>query len=236
VQQPAATFGFKELYDKGPINRGAVASSLDHKVHVFVDEELNVCRVTSNGVEVLGYHIFMEELDNEGEDIIVLYDPGDKDFYIGNSTKTYLLSPYGLTEIQQHPSAVWRAEPGQQKTYVSPDTIDEDYEPLIQTSAFDMNYRGHKTIFTLECSAMISQGMQGSVGWANDLFTWAYTDWVEANDAGVVPIIINGADFVMRIKFSNVYEMTRVSFIKARYKMTDMRSLRGVYAPPPRGQ
>lgn len=236
VGSPAATFGFKELYDNGPINRGAMATSSDYKKHVFVDEELNLCKVTSDGVEVLGYHSFMEELNDTGEDIIVNYDPGDKDFYIGNSTKTFLLSPYGLTEIQQHPSAVWRAEPGRQKTYVSPDTIDEDFEPLIQTSSFDMNYRGHKTIFTVECSAMISNGMQASVGWANDLYTWAYTDWVIANDAGVAPIIINGADFVLRVKFSAVYEMTRVSFIKARYKMTDMRSLRGVYAPPPRGQ
>jgi len=236
VEKPAATFGFDELYDKGPINRGAMAFSLDYKQHVFVDEELNVCKVTSNGVEVLGYHSFMEQLDDEGEDIIVLYDPGDKDFYIGNSKKTYLLSPYGLTEVQQHPSAVWRAEPGRQKTYVCPATVEDGFEPFIQTSSFDMNYRGHKTIFSVECGAMISEGMQICVGWANDLYTWDYTDWVETSDSGIAPIIINGADFVLMVKFSAVYRITRVSFIKARYKMTDLRGLRGVYAPPPRGQ
>ena len=72
---------------------------------IYVGKDLVIREVTEQGVKKLGFKHLMDELDDDGEDIIVRYDKAREDFYIGNSTKTYLLSLYGMSEVLQHPSA-----------------------------------------------------------------------------------------------------------------------------------
>lgn len=232
VHTPAATFGFTELSDVGVVNRGAVGCGKDQ--HVYVDKEYHLHRITSNGDEDLGYYEYMDEL--EDGDVIITHDPVKKDFYIGNSTKTYLLSPYGLTEVPQHPSAMWR-DVEHRDVYMIPEAID-DYEPLIESEVIDMGFRGEKTIFTIEAAALATMNPMVSAAWAKSFFpeVWGYTDYVPVNYEGVANLIISGVDFMIRLKFDNVFSGSRISYIKVRYKMTDMKSIRGIYAPPPRGQ
>jgi len=112
VNDPAPTFGFEEMSDIGLINQGAVNGNL--KRHVYVGEDYILRDISIQGdlikkhiVRELGYQYYMKQL--AGEDIIVSYNPSNGDFYIGNSIKTFLLSANGLTEVTQHPSAVWRS-------------------------------------------------------------------------------------------------------------------------------
>lgn len=229
---PAVTFGCKELLNIGLCNRGAVNGSLDHQV--FVGEDLVVREITREGIKELGYHYWMEELDDIGEDIIVTYDRAREDFFIGNSTQTFLLSPNGMTEIPQHPSAVWRGE--HRHIYLLPETIDANYKPIITTNALDMGYKGQKTTFLVETDAFFVEGAHASVDWANDLITWGYGNFVPINNNGIATTIASGNFFLFNLRFDAVYPPFSAKYIKVRYKMTDMRGMRGVYAPPPRGQ
>ena len=228
VASPAATFGFIELDDVGLINQGAMDGNLQRQV--YVGEDLILREITSQGVKELGYEHFMEQLT--GEDIIVSYDKKNKDFYIGNSTQTFLLSPNGLTEISQHPSAVWRRN---EETHMLPDTED-DYEPLIVTEPFDLSYAGQKTIFSMECDALNATDPEVAVDYVNTISGHATSDYKPLNNQGVGAIIASGNSFKFRLKFDSIDEDMTISYIKARYKMTDLRGIRGVYAPPPRGQ
>ncbi len=232
VNSPASTFGFKELHDVGLINKGAMNGNL--REHVFVDNDYNIWKI-GIGVEginpkMLGYDRYMKRL--AGEDIIVSYDPAKGDFYIGNSEKAFLLSSNGLTEITQRPSSVWRRD---NETYAIPDTESTD-EPYICSEIFDMEYKGQKTISTIETDASQVEGAEAGIDYINDLNTWYNEIYKPINNQGIATNTVSGNMFRFRLRFSEIYDDMRISYIKARYKMTDLRGIRGVYAPGLRGQ
>jgi len=231
VSEPAVTFAFTELDDIGLINKGAIDGDL-HR-HVYVGSDLIVREITEKGIKELGYYRLMDSLSSV-DSIIVKYDKRMKDFYIGDSKETYLLSPYGMSEVPQHPSAVW-SMPGDDETVMLPNTID-DYEPLITTAILDMGYRGQKTIFSIESDALLALEPEVAAWWMESFVSLGATDWIPLNDQGVASIICSGSDLAVALKFDLVAETIRLNYIKIRFKMTDLRGLRGVYAPPLRGQ
>lgn len=231
VSEPAATFGFSEVDDVGLINMGAMDGNL--KRHVYVGSDFILREITSEGVKEFGYYRYMKEL--EGEDIIVRYDRIKKDFYIGNSAKTYLLSPYGLTEVPQHPSALWTMSNYSEETIMLPNTVDT-YTPSITSSTFDFGYRGQKTIFSVESDTLITLDPSAVIGWMDALGVWNYTTAVSLNNEGIASIIASSNEFVVKINCKDVTFESPIRYIKVRYKMTDLRGIRGIYAPPPRGQ
>lgn len=226
------TFGFRELSGIGIRNMGAMNGDLNRQI--YVGNDLVIREITSQGVKDIGYYLQMEDLDDDGEDIIVTFDRAKGDFFIGNSTKTYLLSPYGMTNLAQHPSAVWRT--ASDKVHMLPDTEDAGWKHLITSGIFDLTYRGQKTIFTVETDAVIALGAYASVDWANDLVSWGYGAFTPINNMGIATAVSAGNMFRINLRFDQVFDLFRIGYIKARFKMTDLRGLRGVYAPPLRGQ
>ena len=225
--EPTPTMGFMEMCNIGLINRGAMNGSLNR--HIFVGEDYIVREVTKEGVKELGYQYYMEQLTNG--DIIVTYNPHKKDFYISDGTKTFLLSPFGMTEVLQHPSAVWRSNGS---SYIIPEVIDSR-SPLICTEPFDMGYRGQKTISSIETDAHITLDPEAGVDYSS-LAGWIIEHYKPINNEGIAAITVSGDTFRFRLRFEAVYDNTVISYLKARYKMTDLRGIRGVYAPPLRGQ
>ena len=228
VTSPAPTFGFKELHDIGLINQGAINGSLNR--HVYIGEDYVMREVTQQGIKELGYGYYMKQLI--GEDIIVNYDKAEEDFYIGNSTKTFLLSTKGLTELPQHPSTVWRLN---NNTYMLPATVD-DYSPIIVTEPLDMGYSGQKTITSMETNSIGANDLEIGVDCSYDNYSFSSSDFKPLNNQGIGSIIASGNSFKLKLRASSLNNDFIISYLKARYKMTDLRGIRGVYAPPPRGQ
>lgn len=228
VSEPVVSFGFAEIDDIGLINKGAVACS--EKVHVYVGEDYRIKRLTNEGLEDLGYEHYISQLTND--DIIVNYDKKLKDFYISDGSKTFLLSPKGLTEIPQHPSALWRLN---NETHMLPDTED-DYQMLITSQPFNMGFAGQKTIFSMETDLLVGDSPEVAVSYYNDITSYSTTPYVPLNNQNIASVIASGTHFAFNLRFEPTYDNTRLSYLKARYKMTDLRGIRGVYAPPPRGQ
>jgi len=220
---PVATFGFTEMSDVGLINRGAMGGSLREQVYVGRDKKLR--RITKKGIEVLDYRYYMEQLD----EIVVSYN---NDFYIGDNEKTFLLTPQGLSEIPQHPSAVWG---NIDEAYMIPNTVD-DYKMTVVTHPFDMGYAGQKTIFSMETDLLLGYKPKVAVDYYLDPNTYHTTKYVPLNNQNTASIIASGNVFALRLSIEPDYDNVRLGYIKARYKMTDLRAIRGVYAPPPRGQ
>ena len=230
VNDPVPGYGFTEIYGLGLINKGAVDGNvLDH---VFVDEDYNVVKIGGEGPGVLGYQHYMLQL-GDSEDIIVNYDSANGDYYIGNSEKTFLLSPNGLTEVTQHPSAAWKGDIN--GTYMLPETVDDDL-PLIVTESFDMGYSGQKTISVIESNVFSVEDAEAAVDYAFDLVNWTSTNFTPINNMGIATITAVGNRFRFRLRFSDINNDFRIGYINVRYKMTDLRGIRGVYAPPIRGQ
>jgi hypothetical protein len=197
---------------------------------VFVDTDYNLCELNNEGLKVVGYREFMQRLT--GRDIIINYNQSTKDFYISNWLLTFLYSPYGLTEVQQHPSAIWYSNGTQCMIH---DTVDNRY-PWIRTEQFDFGYRGHKNIFLLEVGAVNYDEVWVAIDWKMDNTAFKVTPWLQTNDNNLATQVIAGTDFKVNLRFSEVTASTIISYIKVRYKMTDLKAIRGIYAPPPRGQ
>jgi hypothetical protein len=231
ANEPVQTIAFTELDDVGLINMGAVGGSTMRHVYVGTDYKLREVNLTGDlskyyAVGEIGYVKQMESL--AGEDIIVTYDPRSKSYFIGNSQKTFLLSPYGLTEIPQHPSAVWDKDTDD--VYMLPDAVD-DFEPLITTEAFDFAYRGGKSIAGIETDAEQGNGAECKVDYAYGN-SWNSSTYKPINKEGVAAVSAYADKFRTSLKFTDVNNDFRISYIKVRFKMADLRSIRGVYAPP----
>lgn len=231
VNKPATTFGFKELSNIGTYNKGAINGSLYR--HIYVGTDLVVREISKEGVKDLGYSYWMELLASSGEDIIVSYDRSRNDFYIGNSSRTFLLSPYGMSEVQQHPSTVWRISPD--NVYMLPSAAD-DTNPSIVSEAIDFGYKGQKTIQTIETDAFLGTDPYAAVDCTFDLSTWRSSNYTPINNMGIATVPMAGNMFRLKLRFESLSESFRIGYIKTRFKMTDLRGIRGVYAPPPRGQ
>ena len=236
VSDPAVTMGFTELSDIGLINRGAIDGN--DKVQVYVGEDKILRRISpssgvgtaqTGGIEELGYESYMEQLTG---DVIVQYDPKLKDFYIGDSEKTFLLTPYGMSEIPQHPSAVWRRN---NETYMLPADVD-DYKLEIEVWPFDFGYGGQKTIFEVETDAFLLDLPEASISYYLDFTTYNTLPYVPLNNQNIASIIAAGNIFSVHLRSEPTYDNSRIGYITVRYKMTDLRGLRGIYASSPRGQ
>jgi len=225
---PVPTFGFVELSDVGIKNQGAMDGDLNQQVYVGEDNILR--RVTEKGIEELGYERWMEELD--GEDIIVSYDKKYKDFYIGNSTKTFLLSPNGLSEVPQHPSAVWRND---NETFMLPGTVDSYYQ-TITSWPYDVGYAGQKTVVGVETDLFLGYLPEAAISYYTNIHTYGTTNYKPLNNQNICAITAVGNAFAVHLRCNPLYDNSTIGYIKVRYKMNDLRGIRGVYAPPPRGQ
>ena len=224
------TFSCTELSDVGLINQGAMDGNLHRQVYVGIDYKVR--EVTKQGIKNLGYSYYISDLTGT---IIVSYDKLNEDFYISNGTTTYLLSPYGLTQVPQHPSALWLDMVNEDEITMLPSTVDFT-DPFLATTIFDMGYRGEKTIFSVESDALVTFSPVAKVGWMNTLAAWGYSNSVPLNDQGIASIIAAANEFIVQIDFTLVAVISPIKYIRVRYKMTDMRGIRGVHAPPPRGQ
>jgi hypothetical protein len=233
VSEPATTISFTELDDVGLINKGAVDGDIHRQI--YVGSDLVVREVTAQGVKELGYSYFMDELDEYN--IIVKYDRTKKDFYIGDDEYTFLLSPYGLTAVPQHPSALWTLDheyAHEDEISMLPNTVDTGYVPAVISDIFDMGYRGQKTISSVETDIIAIYEPSVLVGAMNTIRVMNYTDAIRLNDEGIGAAVISGNEFAVMIRFDDadyIIENAPMRYIKVRYKMTDLRGIKGVYTP-----
>lgn len=242
VSSPAATFGFEELHSVGLLNRGAMHGDL--KQHLFIDLEYNAWRVTREGLKRLGYQEYIEALDaTHGagipRDTIINFNPYKEDFYISDGTSSLLLSPYGMTNYPYPVGTVWYDDEDGHGLSGLPETPEPlTHEFLIVSHIIDMGYRGQKTIFTVELGASVLVDPEVAIDWRmNPLLDFQRTDFVPVNDEGIASIIVAGTEFRVVVKTTMFMPgYASLDYITVRWKMTDLRGLRGIYAAPPRGQ
>jgi len=220
VSEPTTALATIGLSDVGIINRGAVAGNADRVIYVGKDYCLR--EITGRGLNELGYVHLLEQL--AGEDIIV--NERD-DFYIGNSKKTFCLSNLGMTEIQQHPSTVWG---GVDITYGLPDRIDHSY-PKLSIWPFDHSFSGQKTNEMIEISGEGFIGAKAILDYKlNGL--WLSGPAITMNNQNIASYVASANAFRYGVQFDSILSDFRINSLRARYKITDLRGVKGSYSQP----
>lgn len=249
VQSPAATFGFEELLSIGIRNQGAVSGSIAE--HLFVDKGGSIWRIDKGAkLTYLGYEEYTREfatdddeyyIDEYGDraeassNVIVNYDNLNFDFYICNNAKGFLKSPYGMARVHKSMSSIWydRRLLGTRQ----PNLL-INLEHSIVSEVFNMGYGGNKTIFSVESGLHGVGDAEVAIDWRASIESpFQRTDWIPLNDLGIATIIISGMEFRLCFRAKSLTNFSSsLDYFKVRWKMTDLRGLRGVYAAPPRGQ
>ena len=239
VQSPVPSFGLEELLTVGIPSKMAVGG--DNDSHVFVDTEGYLWKV-GRSLEVeklgigasypsasrLGYQEFLSSLS----DIVISKNPEEPEFLISDDSNSYLLTGYGMSEVHQLVTSLGRVNGS--LVAVFDDNEDEEYR--VTTDLVDMGFRGQKTIMVLELGTYTSSIVRTALDWRIEKDAALQTSpWVLSGPQGVSTNIVAGAEFRLKMKAAS-YTDVELSYITARYKMTDMRSVRGIYAPAPRGQ
>ena len=110
--------------------------------------------------------------------------------------------------------------------------------PLIVSDIIDFGYRGQKTIFSIEVGTSEIEDAEVAIDWRMKITeNFQRTSFVSLNDLGAAVLIVSGVEFRLCVRFGLFSPfVSSLDYAKIRWKMTDLRGLRGVYAAPPRGQ
>jgi hypothetical protein len=218
VGEPAPTFGFKELANFGIKNKTAVCG--DEFVHFFINHIGALYKLTTNGLEYLGYEEFLFPLVNP----VIIYDDVDNRLYIGDSTSGYIYNDTSLTGGYAGMTGLLRID--YLKAGIGPSEI--VIQPVsICTDVMDFRSRGLKTIESMQFGVNSSKHLYAAIDYRYSKDKAFKTSrWTKVNDDGIANLRVAGVEFRIRLKALEYGEF-ELSYINIQFKPFDKRSVRG---------
>lgn len=217
------TFGLKRINDVGVVSRGAVFGTEDSG-HVYLDKSGDLWLVTQDlQAERLGFSEFLFDL--VGNKVIVTYDEHRNNFYITDSTNSFVLDQ-GLTKIREHPTSTFYHEGGKIGLFTT-----EVYSGgRVVTGAFDMGFRGIKTITAIAIGADSTSRMNVAIDYKyNKGGVFKRSGFFLVNDNGFAEFRVSGVEFRLIIE-TDSYIGFNLDYAEVRYQAEDKRYIRGTRA------
>jgi len=216
VRSPAPTFGMKEIAKINMASPAAADGGLNW--HVVVDDLGYLWLVTEGeGAEKLGYKDALSELTLS--DVVVSYDSANDRVFISDGNLSFIMTRGGLTQVFQIPSGIGNYRG---TSYFVGVEDDEDY--LLRVGPFDFDYNALKTIYTIESDTGDTVEVEVPVGGA-----YTSVKSVPLNDVGVCTPVVAGKSFMIVVTGEDYNEYP--NHILMRWKMSDLRGLRGFFQP-----
>jgi len=214
VAEPAPTFGFKDLSKVGVKNKTAVCGDLF--VHHYIDILGNLCKVTTNGIENLGFDEFLSLLTNP----VLIWDAAEQSLYISDEETGYVLNESVLTGGYANFTGLYRIKDN--LTAVSPDTVVT--KPVyIVTDIIDFKRRGLKTIENVNTDIISDLPIYGAIDYRyKKTEEFRTTDWVQLNESGVLNLRATATEFRIRIKSVDNGTFD-ISYMRIHFKFVDQR-------------
>lgn len=214
------SLGLVKKLDYGIASRDAVGG--DENSQVFIDTA-GYLRVVNAKLEISDgvYQEFFSTM--LGRDIIVSFNPLNRDFYISDGVRGFIKTNQGLCETFQGVISVGVLAGTLIGFYVD---LNESIG-MLTTGSLDFGIRARKTIDVIEIGAESSGDIQVAVEYKNkksDVFSTG--SWVTVNDEGVVNIPTSGVEFRIKVK-ALLYSGFKLNYIIPRIKFDDKRSKRG---------
>lgn len=218
VQAPAPTFGAKEISKIKMANPAAADGG--EEWHIVVDKDKALWRISQDGVEKLGYRESLESMVTE--EIVVSYDSANDRVYIADTNRSLIMTKWGLTRCHQAPLGV--ANYYSQSYFVGWEEAVDGF--ALAVGPFDFGYNSLKTVYTVESDQGEEVMVQVPV---NGSFQAVKT--VPLNDVGVSTPIVSGQSFIIVVRDLDSREGVYPNHILLRWKMSDLRGMRGYYRP-----
>lgn len=218
VTSPAPTYGLRELANFPLASPASVDGGIGG--HVALDAEGNLWVITEGeGAKKLGYKDILSELSLS--DTVITRDNLNRRFYICDGERSFVFRREGLTECYQIVSAVVHTDGEAYGLFE-----EESEEGAIKVGPLDFGYRGLKALFTVESDS----GDEVTIFSGNPRGEFSEIKTVPFNNVGFATPIVTGEAFKLLIS-ADSYEDMYPTNILCRWKMADMRGMRGYYQP-----
>lgn len=218
------TFGFMQLAGYGIANRNAVAGNVHQ--HAFVDSTGKVRFINAElAIKELGFQEFLYPLLEET--LIASFNEAENEYHFCTDAVNYILTEEGkLASHLQSITSIGSTADG--PICMAQDLSDES--GFFITDSLDFALRGQKTIQALEFGLNSDQDCQAAVMWKNNYQgSFTQSPYRPLNHEGVAHVFAAGSD--IRAKFYTPdYSYTFVDSLRIKYKVTDKRFVRGIYA------
>lgn len=221
VRDPVGTLGRSDSFGSGVPGRGAVGG--DIKKHAFVDNNGFVWTVTDEqGPKKRGYDYIMKELDLEK--IVISYDDALDEFYISDNNRCFVLTESGLGEYNHPVSSLIRANSVLNGCL----RLTGNRTGEIITNTFDFGLRAFKTIQSVEIESTNYDNMSVFINYKKNKRFYSGPN-VRLNPDGWCVPMVTAEDMQLGIRRNNPQDGAITSLL-ARWKLSDRRNIRGIYA------
>lgn len=232
VVEPLATFGFTEMATVGINGPGCVCATQGELV--FIDNYGWIWRLLSTGeLRKLGYKEFMNNLNLSR--VVITYDELNRDYYISDGQRCYLLTQWGLSEVYQCPSTIFVNEMeydtycinhggNDQQAFVLTDIIDFGFRPMKHISSVSFGVAGDGE---MDYEALVMNRFDVN----EEFHNIDKSDKIDVNAEGVAFVDIGGSDFKFGLSARDLRDFN-LDYFKVRWKLIDQRSIRGSYGMP----
>jgi hypothetical protein len=219
-KSPAVTFGMDRIAYYGITTQGAVGG--DENQHVFVDEHGYLRRLTTKGVDRLGFQeFFLPMLDT---DFRISHDSAEKEFFICNEDYGYKLTESGLTQMEQIVSGGFTA----QGVFIGARNTPAISYYSLTTDTFDFGIRAGKTIEAVELSGANLQSAEVCAYWQKPDGSFGQSPWFPVNQELIAYPKTHGTNLRIGVRTSTAGAEFEDE-LRIRWKLSDKRAIRGMY-------
>ncbi len=217
---PAVTYGMDRLTDFGITTQGAVGG--DENQHLFIDEHGFLRRLTTKGIDRLGYQEFLTTILDT--DIRIQHDSAENEWFICNEDYGFKLTENGLSQMSQIVSGGFTAQGAFIGARSTPASL--SYEWI--TDTFDFGIRAGKTIEAVELSGVNLQAAEVCAYWQKPDGSFGVSPWFPVNQELIAYPKTYGTNLRIGVRTSTAGAEFKDE-LRIRWKLTDKRAIRGMY-------
>lgn len=222
IAEPTFSYSERTLTHWGIPFKGAVGG--DENQHLIIDNDGVMWMIDSQyQIERKGYQWIFENLDLS--QIAVIYDGRKQEFYISDGTSSYLMTRWGLCEIDQIVTGVIYNRAGEQKIFYE-DTGDD--EGRVVTDVIDSNQRGYKTLTVVEVGGKGQSDMTVAVDYLDHDHSFARSSFIPCNPEGMAFPVVSSQEYRVAVHCDDLTNF-EMDYLNLRFKFPDKRAVRGMY-------
>lgn len=208
------TFGYRKMSYAGLKSPTAVGFGNGEHLAILADDQL--WRITTEGLELLGYKEFMSQL---GDSVRISYNPIQREYYIADQNQCFCFANGHLTQMYQRPTSI-----GMLGSSVVAPVQGEAYAAVEITWGWqDLNLVGLKTVEFLEFGLATTGYAHCAAEVYYELGTTIHlTPYIPVNDSGYGYVGAGGNMFspVLRVLDAQTFQL---SYITYGVKLSDNR-------------
>jgi hypothetical protein len=224
VVEPTSTIGQQRVSRIGIMGPAAVAG--DDQQHVWMAKDGALWMTSEQGVQRLDYREHFQSFLNS--DVVISFDPNEREWWISNGFKTFVLTKQGLTTCSRDNSidfsgGVIGLEPSQDIT-----------ADLVTSDTFDMGYSGLKMIRSIELGVLANIPVQVALDYRYrraDAFTRTpFKSIPQTADRAFVVFPVSANEFRVVLKWADFREVDVPDWITVKWQRADKTNVRGIRA------